>query len=88
MIEVFKTNVDNYDQATMLVDQIHKNFADYKANFDLQDCDNILRVKSATALIQSDSLINFLRDFGFHAEVLPDECSPADRLLYLSEKNS
>lgn len=71
----------------MLIDLIHKNFVDYKANFDLHDCDNILRVKSSTACIQCDGLVNFLKDFGFHAEVLPDEYTPVANTLYLSEKS-
>jgi hypothetical protein len=86
MIEVFKTNVESPDQATMLIDQIHKNFADYKVNFDLHDCDKILRVKSATKSIEPQSLINFLQDFGFHAEVLPDECAVGDP-VYFSAQN-
>ena len=75
MIEVFKTNVENYDQAIMLLDNIHQTFAGYHANFDLQDCDKILRVKS-NSLVEADGLINFLKDFGFHAEILPDESQP------------
>lgn len=86
MIEVFKTNVECPDQAMMLLNQIHKNFADYKANFDLHDCDNILRVKTATESIQSESLISFLKDFGFHAEVLPDECAD-NNPVYFSAQN-
>ena len=82
MIEVFKTNVKDHDLANILLDQIHKTFVDYKANFDLQDCDNILRVKSATVSIQSDCLINLLKDFGFHAEVLPDKCDPGPQILF------
>ena len=70
MIEVFKTNVKDHILANILTDQIHKTFVDYKANFDLQDCDKILRVKCTTGLIQCDCLINLLKDFGFHAEVL------------------
>jgi len=46
MIEVFKTNVKHADHAKILVDQIHTTFADYTANFDLEDCDRILRVVS------------------------------------------
>ena len=72
MVEVFKTNVNDSDHATMLIDQIHKNFIDYEANFDLGDCDKILRVRGA-GLVQSSLLINLLKDFGFDAEVLPDE---------------
>jgi hypothetical protein len=75
MVEVFKTNVIEHHHANMLVDQIHQNFIDYKANFDLQDCDNILRVKSSTGSIQPSLLINLLKDFGFDAEMLPDDFS-------------
>jgi hypothetical protein len=73
MIEVFKTNVQDRQQASMLVDQIHKTFIDYKANFDLHDCDNILRVTCSNGLVQSSLLINLLENFGFEAEVLPDD---------------
>ena len=82
MIEVFKTNVKDHELANMLVDQIHKTFVGYKANFDLQDCDNILRVKSATASIQCECLINLLKDFGFHAEVLPDDRGPGAQIFF------
>lgn len=73
MVEVFKTNVTDHHHAAMVVAQIHQNFAGYKANFDLQDCDNILRVKCTAGSIQSSKLIDLLRDLGFKAEVLPDE---------------
>jgi len=73
MIEVFKTNVDDRVQANLLVDQIHQTYSDYKANFDLEDCDKILRVASSTNFVCADCLINLLQEFGFQAEVLPDE---------------
>ncbi len=73
MVEVFKTNVKDCDHATMLLEQIKKNLAGYNANFDLDDCDKILRVQSETVFIQSSSLINLLKEFGFDAEVLPDD---------------
>lgn len=85
MIEVFKTNVENYDQAIILLDHIHQTFADYKANFDLQDCDNILRVKSRS-FVEADCLINFLKDFGIHAEVLPDD-QQVTAVGYAAEKH-
>jgi len=77
MIEVFKTNVKQKGHARMLLRQIHTSFIDYKANFDLDDCDNILRVKSASGMIKSSCLVDLLRHFGFHAEVLPDIPRPA-----------
>lgn len=72
MVEVFKTNVIESNHASMLVSQIHENFADYKANFDLNDCDKILRVKSYNGSVQSSLLINLISDLGFYAEILPD----------------
>ena len=72
MIEVFKTNVCHPDHANMLIEQIHRTFMEYKANFDLEDCDRILRVKSATGQVQPSLLIGLLRDHGFHAEILPE----------------
>ncbi len=56
----------------MLIEQIEKTFCNYIANFDLDDCDNILRVKSKTGTIHSSYLVDLLKEFGFHAEVLPD----------------
>ena len=73
MVEVFKTNVKDQDVADKLIDQIHKTFIDYKANFDLQDCDNILRVKCMTGSIESTLLIYLLKEFGCNAEILQDE---------------
>lgn len=71
MVEVFKTNVEDHQQAKILLEQIHKVFTGYKANFDLDDCDKILRVQSA-GRVQTRSLISLLKDFGSAAEVLPD----------------
>ena len=74
MVEVFKTNVSDPGQANMLLDQIHKSFTNYKANFDLEDCDKILRVQSTKGgYIPPSPLINLLKDFGFEAEVLPED---------------
>ena len=75
MVEVFKTNVKDQDVAVNLIEQIHKTFVHYKANFDLEDCDNILRVKCVTETIESIQLIYLLKEFGCDAEILLDEIS-------------
>jgi hypothetical protein len=72
MIEVFKTNVTSCDDADMIVKAIHTTFECYKANFDLQDCDKILRVCSAKKPIHSVAIVDILNNFGFEAQVLPD----------------
>lgn len=72
VVEVFKTNVSYADHAKMLVDQIHLHFSDYTANFDLEDCDRILRVVSGNE-IQVHALLSLLKNYGFDAEVLSDD---------------
>ena len=37
MVEVFKTNVSNREEADTLVNDIHERFCFYSANFDLED---------------------------------------------------
>lgn len=71
MIEVFKTNVNNPENASMLVSHILRAL-NYTANFDLQDCDRILRVQSGNGPVKAYRLIKIFRDLGFHAEVLQD----------------
>ena len=72
MIEVFKTNITSREDADKIISSIHLVFAGYKANFDLWDCDNILRIQSSTDEIKIDGLITFLAELGCNAEVLPD----------------
>ncbi|MEO6167000.1 MAG: hypothetical protein ABIO46_06995 [Chitinophagales bacterium] len=73
MIEVFKTNVTHPLQASLLIDRIHNAFKEYTANFDLEDCDHILRIVCLSGSIHSEYLINFLKEFGCIAEILPDD---------------
>lgn len=73
MVEVFKTNVGDRTSANILLDRIHKTFIAYEANFDLEDCDRILRVHCETGDVPASPLIALLQEYGFIAEVLPDE---------------
>ncbi len=77
MIEIFKTNVGNRDQADWLIDRIQKTFAGYQVNFDLEDCDRILRAKNPAGPVIAGSLIYLLKEMGFDAEILPDIIRPA-----------
>lgn len=86
MVEVFRTNVENASLAAMLIRQIHKAFSGYAANFDLDDCDRILRIQSAKSKIAPQPVIQLLKDFGFYAEVLPDDVSVAEDFRKFSKK--
>jgi hypothetical protein len=70
-VEVFRTNVEDQGHARMLLDRIHESF-NYQANFDLEDCDKILRVRYTDDSISVPCLIKLLNELGFNAEVLPD----------------
>jgi hypothetical protein len=70
MIEVFKTNINCADQAKQLVERIQRHFSGYKANFDLDDRDRILRIVSSGAIALH--FIDWLKDCGCDAETLPD----------------
>lgn len=72
MVEVFKTNVMDRQQAEVLIEQIHQNFPAYNANFDLDDCDKILRIESKNLFIDSVLLIGLLKKHGYEAEILAD----------------
>jgi hypothetical protein len=78
MVEVFKTDVQDPEYATRLLDQIHQTFEDYTATFDLEDCDKILRVECPAGVVEACGLIDLLQGFGFLAEVLPDDPPPDD----------
>jgi hypothetical protein len=70
MVEVFKTDVTSNQQARQLVDMLEDYFAGYKVNFDLDDCDHILRVEAPSDPVEPQSLITLLKDMGVRAEVL------------------
>ena len=72
MVEVFKTNVTDRIHANFLTGQLHKNFIGYKVNFDLEDCDKILRIQYTGEVINTSEVIDLMEKFGFKAEVLPD----------------
>ncbi len=82
MVEVFKTNVEDCEQANRIVDRIRETFAGYIANFDLEDCDSILRIQSMDAPLESQCIINMMQELGFDAEILEDTIIPVKRLQY------
>lgn len=47
MVEVFKTDVQHEYQAARILDVLSGHYPMYRINFDLEDCDKILRVEGA-----------------------------------------
>lgn len=69
MIEVFKTNVQEMEQSKMIVVKLLEHFPNSIINFDLEDCDKILRIHAES--ISNQSIIELLNSYGYHCEPLP-----------------
>ncbi len=70
-IEVFKTNVEKDAEAERIIHTIRACFDGYKANFDLQDCDRILRVQSNKGVVKTEKIMTLLQGLGYEIAVLP-----------------
>ncbi|WP_346320397.1 hypothetical protein [Chitinophaga sp. YIM B06452] len=84
MVEVFKTNVTRPLLAKLLVGMINGEIPGHRANFDLEDCDRILRVVCTEGDVQSARIIELLAGFGCSAKILDDEAPPAPRFYCLA----
>ena len=68
MVEVFKTNVPDQRIADTIIAELLALFPHYRINFDLEDCDKILRV--AGAGVHPSAVARVLERRGFVCEVL------------------
>ena len=68
MIEVFKTNVPDQNIAQQLLALFDEQLPQYRINFDLEDCDRILRVESER--VNEGAIVALLQANGFLCEVL------------------
>ena len=68
MVEVFKTNVQEFSEAQKLVALLRRHFPDSKINFDLDDCDKVLRVEGNNVGIEK--VMTLVIEKGFLCNVL------------------
>jgi len=68
MIEVFKTNVQKKAQSKMLLSILSEAFPSFKINFDLSDCDKVLRVEGEN--MQAPGIAVLVEKYGFKCEIL------------------
>lgn len=68
MVEVFKTNVRQTEEAEMLIGKFTEHFPTHEINFDLSDCDRILRVQGND--IAEEKIIDIVSSFNYECEVL------------------
>lgn len=68
MVEVFKTNVKKAPQAKKLVVLLGQHFPGSKINFDLHDCDKVLRVEGKD--FAATKIMGLVKESGFVCHVL------------------
>ena len=68
MVEVFKTNVQKKTQSKMLLSILSEAFPSFKINFDLSDCDKVLRVEGDN--IEALPIMILVKEYGFTCEIL------------------
>lgn len=60
MVEVFKTNVGNKRTAKIILEEIGIHQPEYKCNFDLEDCDKVLRIENVSGRVDAQLIFNIL----------------------------
>lgn len=68
MVEVFKTNVQQFTEAQQLVALLRRHFPGTKINIDMDDCDRVLRVEGNNLRIEK--LMTLVAEKGFLCTVL------------------
>ena len=68
MVEAFKTNVQKKAQSKMLLSILTETFPSFKINFDLSDCDKVLRVEGDN--MEAITIMSLVKEYGFTCEVL------------------
>jgi len=68
MVEVFKTNVQQEHEAAAIGSRLSSLFPHLKIDFDLSDCDRILRVEGQD--VQTGQIMELLNVQGYSCDVL------------------
>ena len=68
MVEVFKTNVRSIRDAKFIIQKLAEEFPKHKMNFDLSDCDRILRVQGQNIL--ENKIISIVTALDYKCEIL------------------
>ena len=68
MIEVFKTNVHDFSEAQKVVALLNRHFPGSRINFDLDDCDKVLRVEGNNFI--TEKVMKLVAEKGFVCSIL------------------
>jgi hypothetical protein len=72
MVEIFKTNVKNKQLANKVLKALQYSLPGCCFNFDLDDCDRILRAQSEGGLIEINMIIQIVEEHRIGITLLED----------------
>lgn len=67
-VEIFKTNVNNKRAALKVAFHLSQALPDYEINFDLEDCDKVLRIKGKW--IDVTEVLKNMQQQGYQCELI------------------
>ncbi|KAB7530275.1 hypothetical protein F8C76_01845 [Flagellimonas olearia] len=73
MVEVFRTSVATIEIAEFLLEKLQREFPCCEINFDLEDCDNILRVATMSNSLDPMPIIRLVEECNVDIQALVDE---------------
>lgn len=68
MIEIFKTNIEEASAAETIIQLLRKQFLFVRINFDLSDCDRILRIEANEII--PEKIIDVVTGQGYQCRIL------------------
>lgn len=71
MVKVYKTNVHEFSQAQDILKDIRTLLPGSDPSFDLEDCDNVLRIERTSGKIEEQEIREILSNYGHSLEILP-----------------
>lgn len=69
-VAVYKTNVDDGAKAQKILEKILQHIKDVDPNFDLEDCDKVLRVESLNGGVDEAQIEEIMKNAGVRIEEL------------------
>ncbi|MDB4920688.1 methyltransferase type 11 [Mucilaginibacter sp.] len=71
-VEIFKTDVHNEGEASLVIFLLDEYYPDFKVNFDMDDDDKILRVESTEKQISGSEIESLLEGIGVCCKIFKD----------------
>ena len=72
MVEIFRTNVKNKRTAGKLLKALQTHLPTFRFNFDLEDCDRILRAQSNGCPVECTKIIQIVRGHSVEISLFED----------------